>query len=75
MYFKRKGVKIVYNNDFVHVDDVVKGNSVVNRVIIDIKDNDDIVNEKKNVSVDENGVDDQNVVSGDDEVDLNIDYR
>ena len=70
-FVPRKRVKIVDNNDFIHVDDVVEPNWVVDRVFIDIKDGNDVVDE--NVRVDVNGVDNTNVVSGDDEIDLNVD--
>ena len=42
--------------DRLYVDNVVKVNRVVDRVFFDLKD-DDVDDEKKNVSVDKNGVD------------------
>ena len=39
----RKRVKIVYNNDSINVDDVVKVDNVVDRVLIDLKNDKDVV--------------------------------
>ncbi|WOG87868.1 hypothetical protein DCAR_0207100 [Daucus carota subsp. sativus] len=70
-FVPRKRVKKVDNKDYVDVDDVVKVDSVVDRVFIDLKD-DENVDDKEYVSVDEDCIDDRNVVSSDDEVDENV---
>nr|XP_017229027.1 PREDICTED: protein FAR1-RELATED SEQUENCE 5-like [Daucus carota subsp. sativus] len=70
-FVPRKKVKKVDNKDYVDVDDVVKVDSVVDRVFIDLKDDENVDGEEY-VSVDEDCVDARNVVSGDDEVDENV---
>ena len=46
-FVPRKKVKIVDNNDSINVDDVVKVDSVVDRVFIDLKDDEKIVHDRK----------------------------
>nr|XP_017250780.1 PREDICTED: protein FAR1-RELATED SEQUENCE 5-like [Daucus carota subsp. sativus] len=70
-FVPRKRVKKVDNKDYVDVDDVIKVDSVVDRVFIDLK-GDENVDDKEYVSVDEDCIDDRNVVSGDDEGDEKV---